>query len=281
MAMLLLCSSGLVAAADQPNDADALYATLAATLTPGTDRPAPRLAQVSIDASGDATVLFGIQNQSDDPNQIRDGALADAFVIFKTVYTSASAPRISSVTVLGSFPFRGTKGSSVRDSPVLRAVLSAPRAASINWDDLDASGLQGMLDTLWIQSAFATAVGPDQTSATSATERPSDSIAARDLELAHEELPVALAHVQEALLALRSDDVQISRSQLKQFFDVWDEVDDPIQRLRPQAYADFDDQLADAESALLRSHPEDVVRSDAALARMQLQLQELINDLNS
>ena len=32
---------------------------------------------------------------------------------------------------------------------------------------------------------------------------------------------------------------------------------------------------------MLRSHPEDIVRSDAALGRMQVQLQELIRDLNS
>jgi hypothetical protein len=62
---------------------------------------------------------------------------------------------------------------------------------------------------------------------------------------------------------------------------VWAEVDDPIQRLRPQAYADFDAQLAVAESALLRSHPEDVSRSNATLTHMQVQLQELIADLNS
>ena len=52
-------------------------------------------------------------------------------------------------------PPRPAKGKSVREGVVLRAVLSADRAAVVQWDRLTPSDLPGVVDTWWMQGAFA------------------------------------------------------------------------------------------------------------------------------
>ena len=61
-----LLARGAAAAAAAPlqqdGDASGLYAALAATLDPSANREVPRLPLVSIDSTGDTTVVFAIRN---------------------------------------------------------------------------------------------------------------------------------------------------------------------------------------------------------------------------
>ena len=155
---VLLSLAPLTARAEE---APTLRSALADVIDPNPTRNTPRLPRVDIDATGDATVMFAIQNADDDADAVRAGALADALALLRAAYASPDGPRITSLTVLGTFPFKSTKGKSVREAPVLRAVLSAERAASVNWDDLTPDGL----DDWWLQGAFANALGAAQADA--------------------------------------------------------------------------------------------------------------------
>jgi hypothetical protein len=115
----------------QAEEAPTLRSALASVIDPNPTRNTQRLPSVDIDPNGDATVIFAIQNADDDADAIRAGALADTLALLQAAYTSPDAERIASLTVLGTFPFKSTKGKSVREAPVLRAVLSAERAAAL------------------------------------------------------------------------------------------------------------------------------------------------------
>ena len=115
-------------------------------------------AAVDIDDAGDATVIFAIRNAADDADATRSGALADALSVLRAAYQSEDASRISTLTVLGTFPFKSTKGKSVREAPVLRAVLSAERAGELAWDNLTPGDVPAAVDVWWLQGAFAGAL---------------------------------------------------------------------------------------------------------------------------
>ena len=149
----LLAVLSLSIALPRADDAAAqLYSALAGSLDPSASRPVPRLAEVSVSQDGDATVIFAIRNEEDDAPLTREGALTDTLTVLRTVYATT---QVNSVTVLGTFPFQSTKGKNVRETPVLRAVLSAERAAQINWDELTAEELPATVDLWWMQGAFA------------------------------------------------------------------------------------------------------------------------------
>jgi hypothetical protein len=147
--------------AARADDAPTLRSALASAIDPNPTRNTPRLARVDIDPMGDATVMFAIQNAEDDADAVRAGALADALALLQAAYSSPDAEHITSVTVLGTFPFKSTKGKSVREAPVLRAVLSAQHAASLTWDDVTPDAL----DDWWLQGAFADALGAAEANA--------------------------------------------------------------------------------------------------------------------
>lgn len=150
-ALAVALSIGITQA--QADDGGAqLYAALSASLDPDANRPVPRLAEVSVDASGDATVIFAIRNENDDAPLTREQAFSDTLTLLRTVFTTAS---VTSVTVLGTFPFQSTKGKGVRETPVLRAVLSSDRARTLNWDELTAGDVPAVVDVWWLQGAFA------------------------------------------------------------------------------------------------------------------------------
>ena len=134
-----------------------LYALVAEALPPGTHRAAPRLAAVSVDAAGEATVIFAIRSEAGDAEATRAGGLADTLTALRTVYASPAAEHLTSLTVLGTFPFKSTKGKVVREGVVVRAVLSAERAAELSWDELTPDGLPDAVDVWWMQEAFARA----------------------------------------------------------------------------------------------------------------------------
>ena len=130
-----------------------LYTLLADALPPGTHRAAPRLATVTLDEAGQATVIFAIRSEAGDAEATRAGGVADAVATLRAIYASPAAEHLTSLTVLGTFPFQGTKGKAVREGVVLRAVLSAERAAQMDWDHITPADL----DVWWVQEAFARA----------------------------------------------------------------------------------------------------------------------------
>ena len=277
-----LAPSATAAPAAQADGSSApqLYAALAAALDPDTNRPAPRLARVSVDPTGDATVVFAIRNEQDDADATRARAVADTLTVLRTAYASEDASRISTMTVLGTFPYKGTKGKSVRESPVLRAVLSADRAAQLDWDALSPDDLDHAVDVWWMQGAFAGAI-----SATPDDVAPDPLVAAGDTPAGTDELrprlEVATAHLTEALDAAAAYDVRIARSQFKQFFDAWDEIDEPVAQRFPDQYAALDVELERAEVALLHTQPEDIDTARSAMQNIRTLLQGIDGELDS
>jgi hypothetical protein len=155
VALLLGAGLPMAAGAQADDDASQLYAALTANLDPDANRPVARLPRVSIDPTGDTTIIFAIRDENDDASTIRAGALGDTLTVLRTVFESAPVSSVRSVTVLGTFPFQNTKGHSVRESPVLRAVLSADHARQINWDLLTPDDVPSLVDVWWLQGAFA------------------------------------------------------------------------------------------------------------------------------
>jgi hypothetical protein len=251
--------SGIDAAAE-------VRAALAAQLDPDASRPVPRLAEVRMDSSGDTTVVFAIKNADDDAPATRAGALADTFTILRTVYALAP-PGITSLTVLGTFPFQGTKGKSVRESPVLRAVLSQASGSQLDWDALSPTDVPAIVDVWWVQAAFANVGEPVPDAA--------PPVAASDVSPLRSHITLAAAHLDATLKALAAGEVGIGRSQFKQFFDAWDDVDQTVSELDPARYDLFDADLERAEVALLHTQPEDIPAAQAALSDLRTLLASL------
>jgi hypothetical protein len=263
--------------AETLENAPGLYAALIATLDQATHRQTPRVEQATIDPSGDTTVVFAIRDLGDEPAAIRNGAIGDTLDVLRAVYASPDAGRIRVLTILGTFPFQGTKSKSPRETPVLRAVVSAERASSIDFSSLTAEDLGTALDGWWMQGAFA-AVG-DTVPPDPSTDEPSSTDDA-ELGAIGNRIDVALAHVDEALFSLSAGDIGVVRSQFKQFFDTWDEIDKPISQLYPSQYAGFDAALESAEVALLHTQPEDLATAQNALRDLRVDLSEIRRDID-
>jgi hypothetical protein len=250
-----------------------------------------------MDPSGDVTVSFAIRDIGDDPPAIRAGALADTLSVLRGVYGSDEAGRVRTLTVLGTFPFKGTKSPSVHESPVLRAVLSAERAAAVDWSQVSPQAVPTLVDTWWLQGAFAEVGSADagaapaaeaQRAAPAAEAQPAaaaaeagTTVATGALDDLRARLAVAGAHVDASRAALDAGQVRISRAQLLQFFDVWDDVDAAVATLDPPEYEALDAQLERAEVALLHSQPEDVATAGDALGGIQANLAGITSQLPS
>jgi quinohemoprotein ethanol dehydrogenase len=273
---------GALPLAASTDDAPILYAAVASSLDPVTNRAAIRLPRVSLDPNGDATVVFAIRNEQDDPAAIRDGAVADTLTVLDSVYQSPEASRVNILTVLGTFPVKGTKSPAPRETPVVRAVLSADKAAQIDWATLTPQALPQVADVWWIHGAFDALASPEAAVATEVVtpgQLSQVTSASPDLGEMRSQLDTAVAHVNEALYALTSSEVRIARSQFRQFFDVWDELDGPIQALYPSSYATIDAEIERAEIALLHSDPEDVPTARFALVGLRGALIDISQDL--
>jgi len=291
-------------------DAAQLEAAVAASLAPPSSRGGPR---VSLDPNGGTTVTFAIRaTDDDDPAAIRAGALADTLAVLQTVYAAPAASHVRTLMVLGTFPFQGTRGHSVRESPVLRAVLSAERAAHLEWSQLSPDSLADVLDAWWLQSAFASveaqpppepppsppAAAPaaaEQAAVPAAAEAPppvaeappaeaapataTDAVAPAEADALPRRLAVARAHLDESRVALDRGQVGIGRSQFKQFFDVWDELDESIAERYPGPYAAVDADLERAELALLHRQPEDLPGAHVALQSLAADLATIADQL--
>ena len=74
----------------------------------------------------------------------------DVFTILWAVYASGSAPRIKTVTVLGTYAVVG-RYARAREIPIIRAVLSAERAASLDWTTVVSADPRSLLDVWWVE----------------------------------------------------------------------------------------------------------------------------------
>jgi hypothetical protein len=260
-AIVTLCVGVAMApatASAQTDASSALFQALSSTLSLGTHREASRLPTVSLDPTGDATVVFAIRGEGDDAQATRAGALSDTLTVLRTVYQSPEAAQVQMLTVLGTFPFKSTKGRAVRESPVLRAVLSAETASQLDWASLTPESVAAAVDTWWLQGAFAN-------TGNEPVDPPREPTP----------LDIAQAHLDETLTALAAGDVPIARSQFKQFFDVWDDLDAEVSERFPAQYYALDTELDRAEIAILHSQPADLGAAQEALHKLRGYLVEI------
>jgi pimeloyl-ACP methyl ester carboxylesterase len=110
------------------NDAN-LQSLIANAIVPDTGRGAIRLPSVSIDETGDLSVVVALR-EIDDLNAFRAAAEQDVFDIFRAVYDRPDSP-VRTATVIGTYPVAGT--GNPRELRVLRVVLSNTHAADLNW----------------------------------------------------------------------------------------------------------------------------------------------------
>jgi hypothetical protein len=117
-----------------------------------TYRQAPRLPRVTLEeTTGDLTVIFAMRRPlDDDPRQIVASATDDVFTILWAAYTSAAAPRIRTATVLGTYAVVG-RYARPREIPLMRAVLSADRAARLDWWHVARIDPRDALDVWWVE----------------------------------------------------------------------------------------------------------------------------------
>ena len=141
----------MVAAAQQ-QDEPAVRQAIESVLEMDTGRGVERLPRISIDAAaGDLTVVFAMRRPlSDDPAQIVASGTDDVLTILWATYTSPDAARIRTTTVLGTYAIVG-RYERAREVPLIRAVLTADRAASLDWSRANAIDPAQALDTWWVE----------------------------------------------------------------------------------------------------------------------------------
>ncbi len=148
-------SAVLAAAQDDPvignSPVDAtIRGWIEAAIAPETGRGAIRLPEVWIDDTGDLSVVFALR-EMDDLDGFRAAAEEDVFDILKAVYTNPESP-VRTATVLGTYSVTGTRGA--RELRVLRAVLSAERAAEIDWQSARPESLFTAAETYRLYPPF-------------------------------------------------------------------------------------------------------------------------------
>lgn len=263
---------------DGTTTAPVLRDSITHSLDPNLGRKGVRLPRVTINRVGDVTVVFAAKS-GPDPVTIRDVAIRDTLTILKAVYHSPDASRISTATVLGTYPIQGKWGST-REQTIIRATLKADRARIIGWDSLQPDELQGAVNDWWMYPTFAEAGSTSPTPGTRvAPANPRDQ--ARDL---HDQIGVMLIHLNLALHALNGDEVGMARSQFKQFFDAWNSVDEEeLSPLYPAQYNRLDLAENRAENALVQKVPgqEDVGTARSSMEELRAGLLAISRDLEA
>lgn len=157
-ALVVFVSAPSSAYAQQQADAPTVRQAIQSVLEMDTWRDAARLPRVSLDIStGDLTVVFAMRRpMSDDPAQIVSSATDDVFTILWATYASPDAGRIRSTTVLGTYSIVG-RYARPREVPLLRAVLSADRAANFDWAKVASLDPSRVFDIWWIEGELAAA----------------------------------------------------------------------------------------------------------------------------
>jgi hypothetical protein len=251
---------------------DPIRQAITAVLDPSAKRNAERLPRVTIDPTGDVTVVFALRDEGS-IDAIRARGMADTLTILKAVYHSPQARQVKTATVLGTYSITGASNRA-RELAVMRAVLSAPKADGISWQDAQAKQLPQLVDVWWLSPVLMDQGAP----VASASPSPTVII----LPEIDDQIKIMLLHLNQALYALSANDVPIARSQYKQFFDVWDRVDDEaIHPLYPERYDQIDLELNKAEIALYHSTPEDLDGARSAMLALRTDLLNIAHDLEA
>lgn len=269
---MCLLAATVARAEGTASDDAAIRATIEPAIASDSGRGVPRVARVTLDDTGDLTVVFAMRDVADDPQAIGATGLDDLLSVMRAVYRSPDAARIRTATVVGTYAVWGKFGRT-RELPLVRATLSQRRAAGLDWCFLRSSDLPVVAEEWWIQEDIRPrvltldAAGPRSSSCTAGSLRGSvDSM---------------LLHLTEALHALNAGEVGLARSQFKQFFDIWDNVDDEyLAPSYPDQYATMDRAEEQAEIALLHTHPEDVDGGRAALLTLRSALLDIARHLD-
>jgi hypothetical protein len=271
------------AIADAPN----ILLAVGAVLNPDTKRDVPRMARATIDTSGDATVVFALRNENDNQEAIVTTALADTLAAFWAIYHSPDTAQVTSATVIGTYNVQGKTGS-MRELPVLRAVLTANNAAHLNWNAVMPEQVPDIVDDWWIHEKLAGAVRSrslQEKLAANWAQAQGDTEGREHKALTpaevHAQIDLMLVHLNDALFALSGNDVGVARSQFKQFFDKWDGAEEDFRIMYPQQYATLDLELERAELALLHKTPEDINAGRFALRALRTGLLDVAHDLEA
>jgi len=269
--------------ADAPN----ILLAVGAVLNPDTKRDVPRMARATIDTSGDATVVFALRNENDHQEAIVTTALADTLAAFWAIYHSPDTAQVTSATVIGTYAIQGKTGS-MRELPVLRAVLTANNAAHLNWNAVMPEQLPEIVDDWWMHAKLAGAARSrslQEKLATNWAQAQGDTEGREHKSLTpaevHDQIDLMLLHLNDALFALSGNDVGVARSQFKQFFDKWDGAEEDFRIMYPQQYATLDLELERAELALLHKTPEDINTGRFALRALRAGLLDVAHDLEA
>ena len=231
---------------------------------------------MNIDDDGEATVQFALRNEGGDPGAVQEGAMDDLLKILRTIRQSTDAGRITNTTVLGTYPVE-RKGGVAPETVVLRGVVSAEKAAQIDWDALTPQDLPNALEIFWQHPALA------------GNAELADRIAQPDSEregtpqTVAEVRPVVnamLAHLNLALEGLSSADVRIARSQFRQFFNNWEDVGDEISSWYPESFVSLEAEVERTETALLHQVPEDTVTARLSLLELRSGMSEVMRNLS-
>jgi hypothetical protein len=120
-------------------------------------RDVVRLPRVTLDpARGDLTVVFAMRRPaSDDRAQIVASATDDALSILWAAYAADAEGRIRTATVLGTYSVGG-RYSRPREIPLMRAVLTADRAALVDWSAFATLDPRVALDQWWVYGELLT-----------------------------------------------------------------------------------------------------------------------------
>jgi hypothetical protein len=153
LAGLLAAPAAAGPALQEIQDAPRIREAIEASVDPDTRRNVPRLPRVTIDTTGDVTVVLALRDQADDPQATYAAALDDTLVVLSAVYHSPDAERVTTTTLVGTFAVIGASGRQ-RELPVLRAALSAQRAAELDWSSIAPEQLPSVVDVWWVHPAF-------------------------------------------------------------------------------------------------------------------------------
>jgi hypothetical protein len=300
---VLLMLSSLRASAQQIEDAPTIRQTIEAALPASLSRELDeRVPRATIDEAGDVTVVFALRS-ADEMDAVREAALEDSSAVLRAIYSSPEANRVTSATVIGTFSVIGKRGTA-REQPVLRAVLSADRARALSWPSIQREQLPALVDTWWLMAAFgdiatlrggtASAHAPQpvvEPLVESAPALPAQTVIRADAEgrpheplgapQVHQQLDLALLHLNDALFALSGNDVRIARSQFKQFFEEWDRAEEEVSDWYPAQYEALDLEIERAEIALLHRQPEDMAGARVALLALRAGILDIARDLEA
>src|SRR5215207_7522341 len=250
LSVALFATALLLVPAQQIEDAPELRETVYRALPLELNRDVDdRLPRVTIDATGDLTVVFAMRHADDIPG-VRRAALDDTLAVLRAVYSSPEAARVTSATVLGTFNVIG-KRNTPREQPVLRAVLTAERAPFLTSVETRPDQIPDLADVWWLHAALgetdalrapppAPVAQPRAVIRVDAEGRPHQTLSHAEVL---EQVNLMLLHLNDGLFALSGNEIRVARSQFKQFFEEWDRAEEEISDLYPDQYEVLDLEL--------------------------------------